>query len=49
MKARIHFTTKDGQQDYIVLTGTLKELQERAPKEVEKRGGVSPWSEVIEE
>lgn len=48
MKVRINFTVNDN-EDSIILEGTLEEIQERAAIELEKRGGVDPWADVLEE
>ncbi len=52
MKFRIHFTVAghDGQDydDSIVVIGDdLEEIRAQAVAEVERRGGVDPWSEEI--
>ena len=48
LKYRIHFTLSDGTEDSIVLTGsTIQEIRENADIEVNKRGGIDPWSEEL--
>lgn len=45
---KIHYTTKDGSDDYFVASGdTIEEIQEVATKGVEQRNGQDPWSEEV--
>ena len=48
MTFEIHFTLKDGSEDFVVISGdTISEIQEIAVREVEKRGGSDPWSKEL--
>ena len=48
MRYEIHFTTKDGRGDYVVVEGdTVEEIREKAEAEVSKRDGRDPWSKEI--
>jgi hypothetical protein len=49
MKIRIYFTWPDGNEDSIVLSGTIEEIRENAAIEISSRNATNPWSEVIEE
>lgn len=50
MKALIHFEYADGTEDSIVLAGdTANEIRQQADRQLEIRGGLHPWSEIIEE
>ena len=45
MKFEIHFDLPSGDEDSIVIEGdTIEELKKMADYEVEKRGGINPWS-----
>ena len=46
MKFKINYTV-NGEEDSVIVEGTLKECQDQAKIEVEKRGGVDPWSECL--
>jgi hypothetical protein len=51
MKARINFTIGDNDdaiEDSFVLDGSPEEIREQAEVELAKRGGINPWSEVLE-
>lgn len=48
MKIRIHWITKDGFEDNIIIEAdTLDELREIAKREVEKRNAVDYWSSEL--
>lgn len=48
MMYRIHFTLADGSEDSILISGgAIEGIQKRAAEEVDKRGGVNPWSEKV--
>jgi len=48
MTFKIHFEHSDGTEDFLILSGnTVREIQEKALAELEKRGGKNPWSEEI--
>lgn len=49
MKVRIHFILKGGDEDSIILSGSVEEIQESAKREMKRRGGVDCWSEILEE
>jgi len=56
MRYRIHFTVPqeddtyddDEYHDSVVVEGeTLADVQSKASEELQKRGGISPWSERL--
>lgn len=45
---KMHFEWTDGTPDTLVIRGdTIKEVRDKANKELKKRNGKNPWSEVI--
>lgn len=50
MKYEIHYTSPSGVEDSIIIEGdTIEELRATADSEVEKRGGINPWSKCLDE
>ena len=49
MKVRIHFTVKDYDDSIVLSVDSPEEILMKAEAEILKRGGIDPWSEVIEE
>lgn len=48
MMFRIYFTLPDGSEDFVTVTGeTVKEVREKAMREVKKRNGRNPWSQEL--
>lgn len=48
MKVKINFEYEDG-ADFIILNGSLEEIQKEAEELKNKRQAIDAWSEVIEE
>lgn len=49
MTFKIHFEWPNGTEDYFVISGdTIEEIQTKSQGELEKRGGVNPWSEEVD-
>lgn len=49
MKVRIHWETKDGCSDSLILSGNIEDIRKQAADEIKARGGINTWSEVLEE
>ena len=48
MMYRIHYTLADGSEYIIMISGgSIEGIRMRAAEEVNKRGGVNPWSEKV--
>ena len=48
MRFRIHFEHPDGGEDSFVVSGeTIAEIQRKSDAELDRTGGINPWSEEI--
>lgn len=52
MVFKIHFTLKDGSEDFITVSidsyDEIPKIKPDLDKEIERRGGTNPWSERVD-